>query len=116
VEITIRGRLEVAKDGPITVTVAKEETARKFTLLLPDDPVLRKAATALNGKTALVTGRWEQKWVTLPSRLQFRPSTQVVLINGVEKVVPVSGKAVWETQKKVVELVRVKSVLAAPAP
>jgi hypothetical protein len=118
VEITIHGRLK-AQTGPPTITVGAGETARTFTLLLPDDPAMRKAARSLEGKTAVVSGLWERKEVTSNSKAIIKPSTRVVLVNGVAKVVTVSGKAMFEVQKKVIDFVRVKSLSPAtqgPAP
>jgi hypothetical protein len=118
VEVTIHGRLQ-AQTGPTTITAGEGVTARAFTLMLPDDPTMRKAARRLDGKTAVVSGLWERKEVTIGYKAIIKPSTRVVLINGVEKVVPVSGKAMFEVQKKVIDFVRVKSLSAAtqePAP
>jgi hypothetical protein len=118
VELTIHGRLK-AQNGPTTITAGEGKTALAFTLVLPDDPTMRKTARSLDGKTAVVRGLWERKEVTIGYKAIVKPSTRVVLINGVEKVVPVSGKAMFEVQKKVIDFVRVKSLSAAtqePAP
>jgi hypothetical protein len=112
VEVTIRGRLD-AQTGPTTITAGKGATARAFTLMLPDDPAMRKAARSMDGKTAVVSGSWERKEVTIGHKAIIKPSTRVVLVNGAEKVVPVSGKAIFEVQKKVVDFVRVKSLSPA---
>jgi hypothetical protein len=118
VEVTIHGRLK-AQGGPTTITAGGGETARSFTLMLPDDPAMRKAAGSLDGKAAVVSGSWERQEVTIGYKAIIKPSTQVVVVNGVEKVVPVSGKAMFEVQKKVIDFVRVKSLSPAtqePAP
>jgi hypothetical protein len=106
VEITIRGRLK-AQTGPTAITAGEGVTARAFNLMLPDDRAMRKAARSLDGKTAVVSGLWERKEVTIGYKAIIKPSTRVVLVNGVEKVVPVSGKAMFEVQKKVIDFVRV---------
>src|ERR1700693_3959746 len=87
VEVTIRGRLK-DQSGPTTITVGEGETARAFTLLLPDDPAMRTAAGSLDGKTAVVSGSWERKEVTIGYKAIIKPSTRVVLVNGVEKLCP----------------------------
>ena len=112
VEITIRGRLS-AQTGPTTITAGKGATARAFTLLLPDDPAMRKAARSMDGKSAVVSGSWERKEVTIGPRAIIKPSIRVVLVNGVERVVPVSGNAMFEVQKKVIDFVRLKSLSPA---
>jgi hypothetical protein len=109
VEITIRGRLEV-KNGFLAVTVGEGELARTFTLVLPADPAMQEAARALDGKAAVVSGLWERKAVVLSGRPVLAPQTKRVTINGVEKVVPVTGGAVVEVQRKVIEFVRVKAI------
>jgi hypothetical protein len=118
VEITIRGRLQ-CQTGTTTITAGKGATAQTFTLVLPDDRAMRKTARRLHGKSAVVKALWERQEVTLGYKAIVRPSTRVVLINGVEKVVPVSGKAMFEVQKRVVDFLRVKSLSPAtqePAP
>src|SRR5262249_38545758 len=117
-KVTIRGRLK-AQSGPTTITAGEGQTARSFTLMLPDDPAMRKAAGSLDGKTAVVSGSWERKEVTIGYKANIKPTTRVVLVNGVEKVVPVSGKAMFEVQKKAIDFLRVKSLCPAteePAP
>src|SRR5262245_24806399 len=109
VEITVRGRLD-AQTGPTTITAGKGATARTFTLMLPYDPAMRKAARSLDGKTDVVSGSWERQEVTICHKAIIKPSTRIVLVNGVEKVVPVSGKAILEVQQKVIDFVRVKSL------
>jgi hypothetical protein len=117
VEVLIRGRLHYgAGTGPTTVTVGQGETARTFTLPLPSDPALREAARGLDGKAVRVNAVWERKVVVLSGSLRPTPRVQVVLINGVKKTVPISYSAHWEVQKKVVELMRVKSILPADRP
>jgi hypothetical protein len=118
--VTIRGRLQVgagagADAGAATVAVGQGEVARSFHLVLPD-PALGKAARELNGKAVVVTAVWERQAVVVGSRLRKEPTVHVVLVNGVEKAVPLSGKARWEIEKKVVEFFRVKSLVPAPPP
>jgi hypothetical protein len=118
VEVTIRGRLE-AQTGPTTITAGEGATARTFTLTLPADPAMREAARSLHGEAVVVRCVWEQKEVTIGYKAILKPNTRVVLVNGVEKVVPVSGRAMFEVQKKVVDFMRVKSISPAaqePAP
>src|ERR1022692_670524 len=79
VKVTIRGRLK-AQSGPTTITAGEGEAARAFTLLLPDDPAMRKAAGSLDGKTAVVSGSWERKKVTVGYKAIIKPSTRVVLL------------------------------------
>ena len=112
VEITIHGRLN-AHTAPPTITAGEGDTARAFTLMLPDDRAIREAARRLHGKAAVVSGSWERKEVTFGFKAIIKPSTRVVLVNGVERVVPVSGKAMFEVQKKVIDFVRVKSLSPA---
>jgi hypothetical protein len=113
VEITIRGRLN-AQTGPTTITAGKGATALTFTLLLPDDPAMREAARSWDGKAVVVSALWERKEVTIGGNALPKPNTRVVLVNGVEKVVPVSGGAVFEVKKKLIDFVRVKSLSPAP--
>jgi hypothetical protein len=118
VEITIRGRLDAQADST-TITAGKGATALALTLMLPDDPAMRKAARSMDGTTVVVRGSWERKEVTTGHKVIIKPSTRIVLINGVEKVVPVSGRAIYEVQTKVIDIVRVKSLSPAsqePAP
>jgi hypothetical protein len=115
-EVTIRGRLKV-QSGPATITVREGDTARSITLMLPNVPAMRKAADSLDGKAVVVSGSWERKEVTIGYKV--KPSTRVFLVNGVEKVVPVTGRAMFEVQKKPIDFVRVKSLspaTEAPAP
>jgi hypothetical protein len=112
VELTIRGRLN-SQTGVTTITAGEGVTAQTFTLVLPDDRAMKEAARNLDGKKVVVIASWERKEATIAQKVVVKPSTRVVLINGVEKVVPVSGKAMFEVQKKVVEFVRVKSLSPA---
>jgi hypothetical protein len=87
--------------------------------MLPDDTGMRKAARSMDGKSAVVSGSWERKEVTIGPRAIIKPSIRVVLVNGVEKVIPVCGRATFEAQTKVFDFVRVKSLSPAnqePAP
>ena len=113
VEITIRGRLNT-QTGPTTITAGKGATALTFTLRFPDDPAMREAARSLDGKTVVVSALWERKEVTIGYNAILKPNTRVVLVNGVEKVVPVSGGARFEVNKKLIDSVRVKSISPAP--
>jgi hypothetical protein len=111
VELTMRGRLTMS-DGtsPTTITIGEGPVARTFTLVFPEDAGMRETARNLNGKTAVVVGVWERKLATITGSAQPTPRTRVVVLNGVERTVVMSGRPVWVTQKKVVEFIKVKSI------
>jgi hypothetical protein len=76
---------------------------------------MREMARSLNGKDAMMTGLWERKLVTVMGPPRITSRTRVVLINGVPKEVPISGRAIWEVQRKVVEVITAKSISPAPS-